>query len=805
MMVYSPELYIHDLDRKAFDALNMFPALVKLREAYSANFDEKAAKYQFLSSAIRLSENQMPEVYNLLPPICEKLGISIPELYYVQSKEINAATMGSVNPYIYVTSEMVDSVPKDLIASVLAHECGHIACKHSLYHSIAGFLINGIDSSPLNNLLPVKKILTPNLIKALLFWDRCSELSADRAAVLCDGTADRTIDMLLRVHGYGENVNREEFVKQALDLRDFVNDSNANKVFEQMMVQSESHPRMATRVYECYDWSKSEQYQEILNGTYTIETKRIKEKADIREEEVVAADVNLEAKNTLTNQTIQMSDVNFDVDAALNAVNSELSRYTNRAEGMDYVVGVASGLLAGMIDAAFVGELRITDADIGLSHQQVNHFIQEYAKSRGLKSDRLKDAIGDLEQAFKVAQDNVWKGAGISVSAKNHHLADLAHHPTPLGLMSSMVVQFLRIGTFVNKEGEWHFIFIKPSAEDIVEVLAPAVLTGVLNWLVSLAEKKYEDTYDKEVPQMIHKLAHIVASTPIIMEIAKSADNWFGHLVSDMGGSKNTAGGGMGIPGIFVSFLYEIAGFPVLKDSGLPAFVDDLYQNHKMDLRHELVLYKKLGAQAIPVAFNEIYARVLYFLIHLEGEIIDHKGLKGIDWSRVVPLRNRTIDRVMTIATMTFNVADTADAAVHAAIESCGNWAVFSGRFVARYNYLGAGRAALAIVKEISNEKKEAELIHQKLMLTEVKTAGVIKQMEEYRAGLEQRVSEYLAEDLEAFLEGFDYMKQGAATGNSDLVIKGNVVIQRVLGREPQFTNQKEFDDLMDSDVAIIL
>ena len=48
-------------------------------------------------------------------------------------------------------------------------------------------------------------------------------------------------------------------------------------------------------------------------------------------------------------------------------------------------------------------------------------------------------------------------------------------------------------------------------------------------------------------------------------------------------------------------------------------------------------------------------------------------------------------------------------------------------------------------------------------------------------------------------------MKQGMESGDSDLVIKGNVVIQRVLGREPQFTNQKEFDDLMDSDEALIL
>ena len=129
----------------------------------------------------------------------------------------------------------------------------------------------------------------------------------------------------------------------------------------------------------------------------------------------------------------------------------------------------------------------------------------------------------------------------------------------------------------------------------------------------------------------------------------------------------------------------------------------------------------------------------------------------------------------------------------------------FAGSFVTRYNYVGAGRAAFAIVKEISNEKKEAELIHLKLILTEAKTIDVIDQIRMYRDALEKRVSDYLAEDLKAFLTGFDYMNEGFKTGNSDLVIKGNVVIQRVLGREIQFADQKEFDELMDSDDSIIL
>lgn len=383
----------------------------------------------------------------------------------------------------------------------------------------------------------------------------------------------------------------------------------------------------------------------------------------------------------------------IDIDAELARVNKELKRYTNEADKADYAFAVFSGILSGAIDAIFVGETRITGKDIGLSHQQVNNFIQEYAKSRGFDRERLKDAISDLEQAFKVTQDNVWKGAGIGVSAKNHHLADLAHHPTPVGLVAAIVVQFLRLGSFVNKNGEWHFILVETTPGDVIQVLAPAVITGVLNWIVAVAEKRYEEISGEEVPKALHRLSHLVASTPIIVEIAKCADNWFGHLVSDMGGSKNTAGGGMGIPGIFVSLLYEVAALPVLKDTGLPAFVNDLYENHKMDLRHEMVLYRSLGKQAIPVLFNEIYVRLGFFITHLCCEVERH-GIKGIDWSNVIPFRNRTVERMLTVSSMTFTVADTADAAVHAALESAGNWVLFAGHFVARFNYIGAGRAA---------------------------------------------------------------------------------------------------------------
>ena len=349
-MVYSAELYVHDWDKQAADALNQFPKFVKLLESYSANYDEKAAKIDLLSTAIRLGEKQMPEVYGLLPPICEQLGSDAPELYYVKDKHPNAATFGITYPCIYVTSGLVNTLPLNLLPSALAHECGHIACKHSLYHSIAAQLAGGIDRSPLVRIPAIGKYLTPTLVKALLFWDRCSELSADRAAALCDGTADKTIDVLLRLNGYGKNVDRKEFLNQALDLKSFVNDSRSNKLLELMLVQDETHPRLATRAYECYEWSQSAQYAGIIDGTFTLRDKE-KETAQESAEEVVSADANVEAPSIDC------------LNTELARVNQELERYTNHADKTDYALSVAGGVLAGLVDSLFVGEFSLEYAN----------------------------------------------------------------------------------------------------------------------------------------------------------------------------------------------------------------------------------------------------------------------------------------------------------------------------------------------------------------------------------------------------------------------------------------------------------
>ena len=246
-----------------------------------------------------------------------------------------------------------------------------------------------------------------------------------------------------------------------------------------------------------------------------------------------------------------------------------------------------------------------------------------------------------------------------------------------------------------------------------------------------------------------------------------------------------------------------LAGIPAFRNSNLRKTLQAI-EDRKRLLSDEKPILQSLNRQGFPVLINEMIVRSLFFACRLIRELME-KEIDQIDWERIVPFGNRDIDRLIALSAMTLSVADTADAAIRAAVDSSGNAVLFATRFITRFNYVAAGRAAVAVVREISNEQRQSELIHMKRLLMEARTAKAVEILEAYQQQLETRVSEYLAADITAFLEGFECMDKGLLTNNSDLVIQGNVKIQRVLGREPQFTNQQEFDDLMDSDIPLTL
>ena len=146
----------------------------------------------------------------------------------------------------------------------------------------------------------------------------------------------------------------------------------------------------------------------------------------------------------------------------LDNLNTEIDRLTSHITKIDRYVSIASGLVTGIIDILYVGELKI-DIENGVDFssrskgtESVNRFIMEFAKKNGWNGakspedkSKLASAKNLLEKKFKMGQDN-YKGYSSSLL---HHLEDLAHHPTPMGLMSALLVTFFKVGIFSDKEG----------------------------------------------------------------------------------------------------------------------------------------------------------------------------------------------------------------------------------------------------------------------------------------------------------------------------------------------------------------
>lgn len=258
-----PSDFIHPEDAAALRQMENIPGFASLIKKILAIGLENLQYGVNMASAIRLSERQLPDIYKHLSPICEKMGIPEPEFYLQMDPNPNAWTFGDTRIYITVTSSLVEMMSEEELDAIIAHECGHILCRHVLYHTIARWL-----SSGLANLGILGAIATPVQF-AMYYWSRKSELSADRAASIITNP-EIVASTMARLSGGPKSltsrINLEEWARQADDYDKIQNDGLWNKTLQLAVIAGLDHPFSAVRVREILKWGDSEQYAMIKNG-----------------------------------------------------------------------------------------------------------------------------------------------------------------------------------------------------------------------------------------------------------------------------------------------------------------------------------------------------------------------------------------------------------------------------------------------------------------------------------------------------------------------------------------------------------
>lgn len=442
-----------------------------------------------------------------------------------------------------------------------------------------------------------------------------------------------------------------------------------------------------------------------------------------------------------------------DIDSEVAKLNTEIDRLTNHADGLDYTIAVASGIFCGMIDSFFVGEFNFSNAK-EWSNKTIDDFVVKTAKNKGYNGNNIEGAIKYLEEKFPLAADGNTSDFG---GGLQHHLRDFSHHPTPVGWFFSMLTQFTGKIYGTNTAG----VFMVVSAKDTTYIGK------------NLPEKFFFGTV-----------------------------YWFFHMVSDIAGSSGTRqageGLGTGLPGPIVSLLKEISSLPFFKylrnDDGKGKFsewISKLFdgtllakydKNGKIipktkipfDLRSELAVAHELTRQAIPVVINECIVRAFYFIRRLCTEIKENKvatfhDLKRIKADKVLPFKNRTIVRMLTIATGTFTTVDLADAAIRSVIKN-GVEPTFWKDFILRVNFVGIGRFAIAVGTDVGMGVKKSSLENKRMVLLSEQIELLNARVFYYQADMwvqientERAVDELLKEVEQSFIfvnKAYDDMSQ---------------------------------------------
>lgn len=328
---------------------------------------------------------------------------------------------------------------------------------------------------------------------------------------------------------------------------------------------------------------------------------------------------------------VEMLDFTNEIDARLDEIecqiddlDASIDKLTNHADKLDYTIAIASGLLTGIIDTLFVGKWDFANAK-AWSNKEVYKKVIDFAqrdpeyqsfiarKHSNNEENRLNNAVEFLEKKYKLPGDSEWNYKESSITSKSHHLDDFCHHPTVIGLICCVVVQFnsdpksiyfdstgnpMNLPVTVNEHGKF-----------VGRNKAEKMFAGIINWFLN---------------------------------VAQTIANRKGHLMSDMAGSYSSTKRkteGMGISGGVLSTMKELSSLKCFRDTDFALNLRKAYQHgigngknqidlgafnalfegasSKFDMRTELAVGHELKRQALPLIINEILVRACYFVRHL--------------------------------------------------------------------------------------------------------------------------------------------------------------------------------------------
>ncbi len=205
-------------------------------------------------SALAVGPNQFPEIYEMAVDCARRLSIGIPNIYIDNAEQMNAYTLAvdDVSPLVVIYRPMIERLTRGELKCVIAHECGHVHNRHSLFSSVINSL-NPLNGEPTNwtglFLSEANKMLMNS-------WVRAMEVTADRAAMICaDDPQDAiNVDMRLMYSSLTDQNRQLDLEALRVQLEESMNNP------AKMLMYATDHPASLRRVFMDIEFSECELY-----------------------------------------------------------------------------------------------------------------------------------------------------------------------------------------------------------------------------------------------------------------------------------------------------------------------------------------------------------------------------------------------------------------------------------------------------------------------------------------------------------------------------------------------------------------
>lgn len=245
--------------------LRAVPAVAPILKAVAGAFTERGERLLQVASSVRVGPKQYPQLDRIRNEVAATFDLDeVPELFVERNTQAYGYTYGIDKPFIVISTGAVDLLDHESLRFFIGHEMGHAMSGHALYNTLLRRLI---DLSTSFAWVPAGAIAMRAVIAALREWQRKTELSCDRAGLLACQDPQAALRTHLALAGdIGGQVDIASFLAQAKEYEEV--EDIRDSLLKLLHTEHRTHPLVVVRAAELQRWSASEEYREILTGTY---------------------------------------------------------------------------------------------------------------------------------------------------------------------------------------------------------------------------------------------------------------------------------------------------------------------------------------------------------------------------------------------------------------------------------------------------------------------------------------------------------------------------------------------------------